>query len=149
LIVLSLGINGTPANALAFVAALPLAVWLGLKAARRGETSDVSPMPAKANPEVTGVSLLGRGLGMLSGISSLVGQIFAGWREKRARRQKEAASVPKPDILTRLAPVRAVGPRGKDARIEPVLSRRTPALTFPGDLDSEPDEEMEDENELA
>src|SRR5260221_43947 len=42
LVVLSLGIKGMPANALAFAAALPLAIWLGFRAASRRKTSDVS-----------------------------------------------------------------------------------------------------------
>ena len=132
LVILSLGLKGVFAAVLTGAVAAALACRLGLRAA------------GLTRAEVTGrgraVMAKSRDIGAWS--LGAVQHLFIGWRERRALKRARAETGPKPDILTRLAPIRGKGV----GRIEPVLLRR-PVSVLPEDeeTDGESGNELDDE----
>ena len=129
LMILSLGIKGALAKAIAAAMTATATGYLGLRA--------LGLARAEAVARVSGIGGLGRtAMGhTLGGLHTL----YAGWKDRRSRPREEDDKAPRGDILTRLAPRTG---RKTDPRIEPVLGKAARQAIAAADVD-EPDEALE------
>ncbi len=139
LMVLSFGIKGTFAQAIAGFAMLAATLMLGLRATELGRP--------EAQRRVSAVGKLSRGAasGLLSGSRALLQR----WRERRARKTPADGLDDGDDIIRRLAPEVSRKPPKTYGRIEPVLSPSPRRAAAPVEEDIPEDEMPYEDGEIA